>query len=99
MVAFVKAYRSRFLGRLPGARGLTPLPCQSMRPHKLMTAGVLLCLSAAASAQVVIPPDVFPTPSAKDRELLKDAIDIHSHLDPDSFGAHSAQAARALDVI
>ncbi|SKB97581.1 DUF6282 family protein [Sphingopyxis flava] len=38
-------------------------------------------------------------PSAADRALLKDAIDIHAHLDPDSFGPSSAQAARALDVI
>jgi hypothetical protein len=37
--------------------------------------------------------------SAADRALLRGAIDIHVHLDPDSFGPHSAQAARALDVI
>ncbi|HWK50625.1 MAG TPA: DUF6282 family protein [Steroidobacter sp.] len=30
---------------------------------------------------------------------MRDAIDIHTHLDPDSFGPHSNQAARALDVI
>ena len=30
---------------------------------------------------------------------MRDAIDIHIHLDPDSFGPHSNQAARALDVV
>jgi hypothetical protein len=33
------------------------------------------------------------------RALMRDAIDIHTHLDPDSFGPHSNQAARALDVV
>lgn len=31
--------------------------------------------------------------------LLKGAIDIHAHIDPDSFGPNSAQAARAIDVV
>jgi len=31
--------------------------------------------------------------------LLRDVIDIHTHLDPDSFGPHSRQAARALDIV
>lgn len=30
--------------------------------------------------------------------LLKGAFDIHAHIDPDSFGPNSAQAARAIDV-
>jgi hypothetical protein len=30
---------------------------------------------------------------------MRDALDIHVHLDPDSFGPHSKQAARSLDVI
>jgi hypothetical protein len=30
---------------------------------------------------------------------MRDAIDIHTHLDPDSFGPNSRQAARSLDVI
>lgn len=64
-----------------------------------LLAGTLLCLGAPASAQVVYPPVDVPMPSAADRALLKDAIDIHAHLDPDSFGPSSAQAARALDVI
>lgn len=33
------------------------------------------------------------------RALLRDAIDIHTHLDPDSFGPHSNQARRSLDVV
>ncbi|ODP36375.1 hypothetical protein BFL28_06145 [Sphingomonas turrisvirgatae] len=41
----------------------------------------------------------LPPPTAADRALLRGAIDIHTHLDPDSFGPHSAQARRALDVI
>ena len=41
----------------------------------------------------------FQPPTAADRALLKDAVDIHAHLDPDSFGPHSTQAARSLDVI
>lgn len=31
--------------------------------------------------------------------LLKGAFDIHAHIDPDSFGPNSAQAARAIDVV
>lgn len=64
-----------------------------------VAAGALLWLVSSASAQVIIPPEDLPTPSAAERALLKDAIDIHAHLDPDSFGSSSAQAARALDVI
>ncbi len=30
--------------------------------------------------------------------LLKGAFDIHAHIDPDSFGPNSSQAARAIDV-
>jgi hypothetical protein len=41
----------------------------------------------------------LPPVTAADRTLLRDAIDIHTHLDPDSFGPHSVQARRALDVI
>lgn len=59
----------------------------------------MLAFQGLASAQVVIPPEELPSPSDADRALLKDAIDIHVHLDPDSFGPNSAQAARALDVI
>lgn len=59
----------------------------------------MLAFQGPVSAQVVIPPEEHPSPSPADRALLKDAIDIHTHLDPDSFGPNSAQAARALDVI
>lgn len=62
-------------------------------------AGVALTLSAIpVVAQVVLPARPIPVPIETDRKLIRDAIDIHAHLDPDSFGEHSAQAARALDV-
>jgi hypothetical protein len=41
----------------------------------------------------------WPKPSADDIKLIRGALDIHVHLDPDSFGPNSNQAARALDVI
>ncbi|WP_214624048.1 DUF6282 family protein [Sphingobium nicotianae] len=64
------------------------------------TAAMLLLASAAAApAQLTMPAEALPAPTAADRALLKDAIDIHAHLDPDSFGPHSAQAARALDSV
>lgn len=63
-------------------------------------AGVLLLTGATISgAQVVLSADPLPVPTAADRAFLKGAIDIHAHLDPDSFGPHSGQAARSLDVI
>lgn len=31
--------------------------------------------------------------------LLRGALDVHAHIDPDSFGPNSAQAARAIDVV
>ena len=61
--------------------------------------GLIIVAGAAVNAQVVIPAEEFPRPSAADQLLLRDAIDIHAHLDPDSFGPHSAQAARALDSV
>ena len=64
-----------------------------------MGAGVALVTSAAGYAQVVRPAASFPRPSRAARALLRGAIDIHVHLDPDSFGPHSTQAARALDVV
>jgi hypothetical protein len=66
--------------------------------HGLAALAAMLLLSSAG-AQVVIPADKLPVPSAADRTLLQGAIDVHAHLDPDSFGPHSAQAARALDTI
>src|SRR6187549_1972658 len=71
-----------------------------LRPWPLrLAAAALLMGITTATAQVVLSKQEFPTPGAADRALLKDAIDIHAHLDPDSFGVHSAQAARALDVM
>ncbi len=31
--------------------------------------------------------------------ILKGALDIHAHIDPDSFGPNSSQAARLIDVV
>ncbi|MFC4311769.1 DUF6282 family protein [Steroidobacter flavus] len=55
-----------------------------------MGAGLALVTSAASHAQGA---------SVAARALLRDAIDVHTHLDPDSFGPHSNQAARSLDVV
>lgn len=70
------------------------------RSRSVLIAAALLAAPAASplSAQVVYPPEPVPRPSPADRLLLKDVIDVHAHLDPDSFGEHSGQAARALDV-
>jgi hypothetical protein len=62
-------------------------------------APALLLGASAAMAQAAIPLGKLPPATAADRALLKDAIDIHTHLDPDSFGPYSAQASRALDVL
>jgi hypothetical protein len=69
------------------------------RARASVAAACLLAGVPMASAQVVLQADSIPAPTAADRLLLKDAIDIHAHLDPDSFGPHSGQAARSLDVI
>jgi hypothetical protein len=64
-----------------------------------MGVGLALVTSAASSAQVARPAASFPRPSRAALALMRDAIDIHTHLDPDSFGPHSNQATRALDVV
>lgn len=64
-----------------------------------MGAGWALMTGATSYAQITGAAESFPKPSRAARALLRDAIDIHVHLDPDSFGPHSRQAARALDVI
>jgi hypothetical protein len=68
------------------------------RLRALATAG-LLFVGSVAPAQVVLSTEKIAPPSVADRTLLKDAIDIHSHVDPDSFGPHSGQAARSLDIV
>ena len=64
-----------------------------------MSASFALATSAASYAQEARPAASFPRPSRAARALMRDAIDIHTHLDPDSLGSHSNQAARALDAI
>ena len=64
-----------------------------------MGAGLALATSAASYAQETRPAASFPRPSRAARALMRGALDIHTHLDPDSFGPHSNQAARALDAI
>jgi len=65
------------------------------------TAAAILFATTAmpASAQNRAWGDEIPVPSEDERTLLKDAIDIHAHLDPDTAGPHSVQAARRLDVV
>jgi hypothetical protein len=64
-----------------------------------MGACLALVTGAAPYAQVPRPAESFPRPSRAARALMRDALDIHTHLDPDSFGPHSSQAVRGLDVI
>jgi hypothetical protein len=64
-----------------------------------MSASLALATSAASHAQAVRPASSFPRPNRAALALMRDAIDIHTHLDPDSLGPHSNQAARGLDVI
>jgi hypothetical protein len=64
-----------------------------------MGAGAALAASVNSYAQVTQPSASFPRPSRAARSLLRGAIDVHTHLDPDSFGPNSRQAARALDVV
>lgn len=72
------------------------------RPSKRLftiLAPVLLLGASTVSAQADAPLGDLPPATTSDRALLKDAIDIHTHLDPDSFGPHSTQARRGLDVV
>ena len=67
------------------------------RPLLALVASILLAGTSVAYAQDTL--GTVPAATAADIALLKGAIDIHTHLDPDSFGPHSVQASRALDVI
>jgi hypothetical protein len=71
------------------------------RLHRGLAVAVAGLLFATASAGAESAPAAAPIPTATpaQRALLKDAIDIHTHLDPDSFGPNSSQAARRLDVL
>ena len=64
-----------------------------------MGAGLALATSTASYAQGTSNTASFSSPSRAARELLRGATDIHIHLDPDSFGPHSRQTSRALDVV
>jgi hypothetical protein len=64
-----------------------------------MGVGIALATSTAPYAQVTSSTASFSKPSRAARALIREALDIHIHLDPDSFGPHSRQAARALDVV
>lgn len=65
-----------------------------------MSAGLALLPGMTAYAQTAQQPAAsFPRPSRAARELIRGAVDIHTHLDPDSFGPTSRQTARALDVV
>jgi hypothetical protein len=75
------------------------MPGRTKRALAAMAGLALIAGATIAGAQTLLAAEKLPRPSAADRALLAHAIDIHAHLDPDSFGAHSSQAARALDVI
>jgi hypothetical protein len=65
-----------------------------------MGAGLALAAGAASYAQEAPRPAAsHPRPSRAARALMRDALDIHTHLDPDSFGSHSNQQARSLDAV
>tara|TARA_R110000787_G_scaffold31360_7_gene83300 strand:+ start:1058 stop:2074 length:1017 start_codon:yes stop_codon:yes gene_type:complete len=71
-------------------------------PNKRLVAiivPVLLLGVSPVAGHVGVPLGDLPPATATDRALLKNAIDIHTHLDPDSFGPHSTQARRELDVV
>src|SRR5690606_18840180 len=71
-------------------------------PYKRLAAilaPVLLLGASPVVGQVGSPLGELPPVTETDRALLKGAIDIHTHLDPDSFGPHSVQAKRELDVV
>jgi hypothetical protein len=63
----------------------------------------LFAVAAAGTAMAGEAPQgaafAWPAPTAEELRLVRGALDIHAHLDPDSFGPHSTQQARALDVI
>src|SRR5688572_12327045 len=84
------------MSAMPSRR--TRMPKITRRKFVGMGAGLALVTSAAPYAQVARPAASFPRPSRAARALMRDAIDIHIHLDPDSFGPHSNQTTRALDV-
>ena len=75
------------------------MPKITRRKFVGMGASLALATSTAGRAQAVRPAASFPRPSRAARAFMRGAIDIHTHLDPDSFGPHSSQTTRALDVV
>jgi hypothetical protein len=75
------------------------MPTITRRRFVGMGAGLALAASVPPYAQQVRPAAGYPRPSPAARALLRGAIDIHVHLDPDSFGPHSSQTTRSLDVL
>ncbi len=63
------------------------------------SAGLAFAASTSSLAQEPSPASTDPRPSPAARALVRGALDIHTHLDPDSVGPHSNQAKRALDII
>lgn len=70
---------------------------RSIKRRRLMLLAPALLFAGTAHAQY--PLGKLPPPEQVDRAMLRGAIDIHTHLDPDSFGPHSVQARRLLDVV
>lgn len=74
-----------------------------MRASLTVVFGMATCVGTyaqqPAATTKAIAKYVWPKPTAADLRLIKGALDIHVHLDPDSVGPHSTQAPRQLDVI
>jgi hypothetical protein len=66
---------------------------------RLRSLYVTVLMACATTAMAQTAPEPVAVATAADRALLRDAIDVHAHLDPDSFGPYSGQSARRLDVI
>jgi hypothetical protein len=72
-----------------------------MKSIRMFAAAVCLgsLASSAFAADGMAAPYVWPTPTAAELRLVRGALDLHVHLDPDSLGPHSQQLQRRLDVL
>lgn len=76
-----------------------------MRVLYLLCCGVVAAIGGIAGMSDALaqtnaqPARTWPKPTPAELRLVKGALDIHVHLDPDSFGPRSGQTARQLDVI
>lgn len=71
----------------------------AVRMKHALAALTLLQLPTLVRAHEDPPAPQIQVATPAERLLIKDAIDVHTHLDPDSFGTYSSQMARRLDII